>query len=302
MIIVTSGMTYLDIDAYAGIVAYAELLNKLGHDAKAVSLAPLNESITPKLRNLEVPLETAYEPSPDDTFIMIDVSEPDYFDSFVDLERVTEVIDHHPGFERYWQRLGEGYKIEFIGAACTLVYEEWMKAGKFDEMSDESAILLVSGILDNTLNFNAGVSTKRDEEAYSQLIAKAGSEYESWPAEYFTDCQASIEADVRLAVRNDAKMTKGTAGLPQAFGQLVVWNAQTLLQNHRDEIMETMAGMSDDWAMNLVSIEEGFSYFLADNRETQHKFGKLMDVDLSRGLVAADKLYLRKEILKKAGF
>ena len=52
MKIVTSGSAYLDIDAYAGCIACAELLNVLGEPAKALSSAPLNDSICASLRAL----------------------------------------------------------------------------------------------------------------------------------------------------------------------------------------------------------------------------------------------------------
>ena len=42
MKIVTSGSAYLDIDAYAGCIACAELLNVLGEPAKALSSATAN--------------------------------------------------------------------------------------------------------------------------------------------------------------------------------------------------------------------------------------------------------------------
>ncbi len=45
MKVVTSGAAYLDIDAYACCIAYAELLNHQGVEARAVSSAPLNASI-----------------------------------------------------------------------------------------------------------------------------------------------------------------------------------------------------------------------------------------------------------------
>lgn len=300
MYIVTSGSSFLDVDAYGGCVAYAELLQKCGEESKAISTAPLNESITPRIRSWNAPLATMHEANPEDNFILIDVSEPDFFDSIVDLQRVTKVIDHHPGFEEYWQKLGQDSVIEFIGAACTLVYEQWLKAGKFDEMSPLSARLLASGILDNTLNFEAGVTTDRDREAYDKLIAKAGPEFDGWAAEYFMDCQNAIEADVRLAVVNDAKTMNDTAHLPRAFGQLVVWNASQLLKKHRGEISRTLAGMDNDWALNLVSIEEGKSYFVAENPITQQKLGALLDLNLSSGVAEANRLYLRKEILKLA--
>ena len=51
MIVVTSGSAYLDIDAYAGCIAFAQLLNLQGLEAKAISSAPLNQSISQTLRD-----------------------------------------------------------------------------------------------------------------------------------------------------------------------------------------------------------------------------------------------------------
>jgi nanoRNase/pAp phosphatase (c-di-AMP/oligoRNAs hydrolase) len=162
MRLVTSGSAYVDIDAYAGCVAYAELLQTHQEDAQAVSTAPLNESISETVHSWHAPLLTLteYNPSEDDTFTLIDVSDPSYFDKIVDIDRVDEVIDHHPGFEKHWQGLiGDKSDIEFIGAACTLVYERWRAAGQLGRMSVLSARLLICGILDNTLNFGAQPTT-----------------------------------------------------------------------------------------------------------------------------------------------
>src|SRR5882672_5061644 len=104
MKIITAGARYADIDAYAGCVAYAELLQKQGQPAQAIIEAVFNQSIPALVREWPTSLQTAYTPSDDDTFTLIDVSEPEYFESFVNLDRINEVIDHHPGFEQYWQQ------------------------------------------------------------------------------------------------------------------------------------------------------------------------------------------------------
>ena len=39
------------------------------------------------------------------------MSDPAYFDKVVDVEKVDEVIDHHPGFEQHWQdRIGDKFQ------------------------------------------------------------------------------------------------------------------------------------------------------------------------------------------------
>lgn len=120
MRIVTSRARYIDIDAYAGCVAYAELLEIQGEEARAVSTAPLNESITKTVRSWPAKFSTDYSPSVRDEYIVIDVSDPEHFDIFVQLTRVTEIIDHHPGFEQYWhEKLGEKAQIERVGSVAT---------------------------------------------------------------------------------------------------------------------------------------------------------------------------------------
>lgn len=170
MKIVTSGLSFLDIDAYAGCIAYAELLNLQGHQALAFSSAIMNESISKTVRQWNAPFAQNYTPNNDDTFILMDVSEPQFIEKKADINRVEEVIDHHIGYEAFWhERIGDKANIEFIGAACTQVYELWVRAGLLDRISETSARLLICGILDNTLNFKANVSTQRDRLAYEQL-------------------------------------------------------------------------------------------------------------------------------------
>lgn len=205
MIIVTSGARYIDIDAYACCVALAELLRLQGSDAQAASGAAWNESITQSMTDLKAPFLTDYQPNNSDTYIIVDVSDPAQFDSFVDVDRVTDVIDHHPGFEDFWKkRIGDKSKIDFIGAAATLVYEEWVGAGKTEAMSLVSAELLAAAILDNTLNFGAAVTTDRDRKAFKSLADYAFLD-DKWVAKYFTDCQSAILDDLSLSLKNDTK-------------------------------------------------------------------------------------------------
>jgi inorganic pyrophosphatase len=300
MKVVTSGKLYLDIDAYACCVAYAELLNLQGQKAVAASGSILNESITPTVRSWGAQIETDYQPAPDDTFVLTDVSEPEHFDPMVDVDRVVEIIDHHPGLEAFWEeRIGDGANIEFIGAACTQVYESWKKAGLLDKMSVTSARLLICGILDNTLNFGAKVSTERDEAAYHDLLTRADLP-EDWTAQYFSECQESILADAVNAIKNDTKQMKFQS-YPEtiAVGQLVVWDGKQVFDQHANVLRETMASIRPDWLINLVSIKEGKSYFISINSAVQEWVSELLGVQFEGDVALAGRLWLRKEIIKR---
>lgn len=300
MRIVTAGPNYNDIDAYAGIVAYAELLNAQGIEAKAVSTAPLNESVSKTARSWGDFVETIYVPDANDTFTLIDVSDPDWFEDFVDRDRVDEVIDHHPGFEEYWQqRIGDKATIDYIGAACTLVYEKWQKSGLLQSMSKPSARLLICGILDNTLNFQATVSTERDKQAYTELL-KIADLPKDWPAQYFTECQEAILQDAVAAVKNDTKILEfKTYDTRVCIGQFAVWDGHIALEKHGDALKEALSAIQSDWFMNLISVGEGKSYFVSDSSKVQQWLEHLLGITFEGDLAVADRLWLRKEMLKE---
>jgi len=300
MKVVTSGSAYVDIDAYAGAVAYAELLQAQGQEAKAASTAPFNESISKSVRAWQAPLDTQYTPSESDTFNLVDVSDPAYFDKIVDIARVDEVIDHHLGFEQHWQdRIGDRANIEFIGAACTLVYERWETAGLLREMSVLSARLLICAILDNTLNFGAKVTTPRDTKAYEALLAKADLP-DDWTAQYFTECQEAILQNPVEAISNDTKtLPFKSFKQPICFGQLVVWDVSQVLAVHQKDLQTALAGKNSNWFMNLVCVGERKSYFVTDNPAVQAWLSKLISVEFDGSVAVADRMWLRKEVIKQ---
>jgi nanoRNase/pAp phosphatase (c-di-AMP/oligoRNAs hydrolase) len=148
----------------------------------------------------------------------VDVSDPDYIKDSVPLDRVTEVYDHHAGFEAYWQeRIGDGAHIEFIGAAATLIYREWKASGLQDQMSPASARLLIAAILDNTLNLTSSNTTDEDRAVFAALCRHADVDAD-WRAAYFTEVQSAVEADLKNALMGDLKTLRDTDVLPPRNG------------------------------------------------------------------------------------
>lgn len=301
MKIVTSGLVFLDIDAYAGCVAYAELLRLQGQDAVAFSSATMNQSISRTIRSWKAPFTTTYKDNSNNTFIIVDVSEPEYLERHVDMNRIEEVIDHHVGHEEYWEkRLGVKSNIEFIGSVCTQIYEKWIEADLFDSMSKTSARLLVSGILDNTLNFKAKVTTPRDRAAYEHLL-KIAELPDDWTAQYFSECQKAILDDVENSLKNDTKIMqfKNMGNTNLTVGQLVIWDAKEVIGDYRSLIQKTLQKKSEDWLVNIVSISDGKSYFLASNKTVENWAKNILGVRFSDKIASSDRLWLRKEIFKQ---
>ena len=215
MVVITSGSKYIDIDAYASCIAYANLLNLKGKEAKAVSSAKTNESIPSSLLKLNIGLDN-YEPSKEDEFIIIDVSNKAYFDKIVNEDKIIEVIDHHVGYEEYWKnKLQDKAKIEFLGSVATLIVEIYEKEGLMHKITKELAILLISAILDNTLNLKAKVTSKRDIVVYEKLERII--QDRKYPEKYFLECESQINKDLKLAIENDTKTECVSSILPPIF-------------------------------------------------------------------------------------
>lgn len=297
--IITAGSTYLDIDAYACCIAMTELLTLQDHPAIAYSKAPSNYSVCRSLiaeaqiadvLPTEISAETA-------DYIIADVSDPDFLKDSVPIDRVTTIYDHHTGFESYWQsRIGDNAHIEFIGAAATLIYREWKKAGRQDRMSRSTALLLIAAILDNTLNLTSSNTTTEDIETFKELCRKENIG-EDWCASYFTEVQVNVEADLQNALLNDTKTVRNNPGLPPRVSQITVWDAQSILER-LPEIRQWL-GDTESWMINIIDIQHRCSYFVCDDEAYQQKISQVFDIQFASGVAKTPVSYLRKEIIKK---
>ena len=298
--IATSGSDYLDIDAYACCVAMKELLCLQGINAIAYSTAQTNYSICDFLIH-PGQISTAL---PDnlklDTtkYIIVDVSNPNYFQKDIPQDNIIAVYDHHIGFEDYWGKLiGEKACIEFIGAAATLVFREWKKSGMQKQMTRDTALLLVAAILDNTLNLMSGNTTVEDIESLEELCSIAGINDE-WRSYYFLEVQKKIEKDLKNALFRDVKKVASDIELPEYIGQVAVWNSGAVLEKI-DVIREWFNSKWKDWMLNIVDIEHHRACFVCDDSFFEDKISHIFDISFTNGIAELEQPYLRKQIIKK---
>ena len=298
--VVTAGSNYLDIDAYACCVAMRDLLILKGEEAIAYSKAVPNYSVCQSLAersHMQTALPASVRPE-DVRYIIVDVSDPVYIQEAVPLASVTEVYDHHIGFENYWSmRIGAGAHIEFIGAAATLIYREWKKAGLQEQMPRSTARLLAAAILDNTLNLISSNTTEEDIEAYYALCRQADVD-DAWRSAYFLEVQANVEEDLCNALKNDMKRIDPTPVLPANIAQLCVWDADRIMKRLPD-IHAWFDGMMGGWMLNLIDINRRCSYFICDDPGRQKEIERMFDVRFAATVALSEEPYLRKQILKK---
>lgn len=299
-IIVTAGNSYLDMDAYACSVAYARLLQLLGHNAFAVSSGTPNYSVPHFLYSKSLLTPTDIPPEMEYSYVIVDVSDPSHLDSLVNQERISEIFDHHHGFQDYWTaKLADKAHIEWIGAASTLIYEAWIQAGYVDSMTPDIARLLLAGILDNTLNLQSQNTTLRDRDA-AKTLSRIGMTDADWAMQYFSSCQQQISQHLESALKMDYKYMEPGQPIPRVFAQLTVWNTDQLLKDCRENIEHILSQLDACWFLNLISIENRCSIFLVSDRVNVDELQQLLGVGFQDNIAVSDRLWLRKEIIKLA--
>ena len=294
-LVVTSGCKYIDIDAYASIIAYRELLKRQGVNATASTLSTLNQSIPPFILWLKHRLDSA-DTLKDAKYIVLDTSNPDFFDERVTNDNLIEIIDHHTGFEDYWKNYPNiKTQIEFIGSVCTIIFEKIVSSGYTEILDTDLCKLLVAGILDNTLNLKSSITTDRDRNAYDKLI-EIGNISNDFYVEYFSACESEILKDFTKAIKDDIKIEK-VGVLPEVIGQMVVLNTN----NFNIEKMKDVFAEYPEWLMNVISLEDGKSYLYFNGDSVRERLEKLFDKQCDADdLLVLDKFLLRKQIIKKA--
>lgn len=295
MIIITSGKKYIDIDAYASCIAYRELLKLNGIESKFVSHSILNYSITKSLLELPFYIDK-YEISSNDKFIVIDLSNKDFFEEFVQENNIIELIDHHLGFEDYWNnKIGENSHIEQIWSVATIIVEKYEEKNLLNVMNKDIAKLLMAAILDNTLNFTANITKQRDKEAYNKLEKLTG--FTDFNTMYFYEVQNVIEQDLINAITNDIKIEETCKYLPKTLGQLTIYDVTFILKN-LDVIKITMNKYNKKWLINIICLKENRSYIICSDKIIKNNFVKLFNNNSDSDIIILNPAILRKEIIR----
>ena len=210
------------------------------------------------------------------------------------------MFDHHAGAEDYWhKRIGEKSHIEFIGAACTLVFEEIKRRGYTGKLSETACRLLYTGILSNTLNFRAELTSPRDHQAYAELASRANLPAD-WAARYFHETESGIMADITRAAKEDTKeLPIPNLGISIAISQLELWDAKELLANHQADIKRAHAGQKLPWFHTSPSISEGKNYLYTEDPNLKNLLTTTIGAKFEDNVGETTKMFLRKEILKR---
>jgi inorganic pyrophosphatase/manganese-dependent inorganic pyrophosphatase len=296
VIVVTAGDPFTDIDAYACAIAYAELLNSQSIEAIAVLPGKYNASISGALRSIggKIPVQP---PGGEHTYVMVDISDQEYFARFVNVEQIIALFDHHPGHVEFWtKQLGTKAIIEPVGACATLIWEEFKNANITP--TAKSASLLYTAILSNTLNLQASITNDRDRNAIMELKEYANVP-ENWTDQYFTDVSVAVRSDIARAMANDTKVIKVRGlGSELCIAQIELWDASGLMSELIDAAEAQFSSSNSElWFLNVISISPGKNFVFTTVRSVQALLIKALGGEFVNNVMTTDRLWLRKELI-----
>lgn len=298
--IITSGYKYIDIDALACIYAYKELLGLKGEEVIGITTGEFNSSITKKYKDLDILRnsdELKFEK--DDQFVIVDLSDPEHIEKFVNQDNISKIFDHHPGHEEYWKnKLKDGCIIEPIGAAATLIYREYKKENLIEKISAPSAELLAVAILSNTLNFQAKITKDEDRNAYNDL-----KQYFNYTKEiednYFLEVQEKMENDILEALRNDSKKINENL----MIAQLESWDSERIILKFQKEILDFLNLSEYKMSfLNLIDLNKKINILIFKNLETLEyikSYFPEFEYNIIDKTAKTQNVILRKEIMTR---
>ena len=171
MSILVFGHKNPDTDTICSAITYAELKNKLGKDVKAVRLGEINEETKYALNYFKVEKPELVENVAEKEIILVDHNERTQTAEGFEEAKVLELIDHHriSNFnvdEPLYARL------EPVGCTATII----LKLFKENNLvpSKETAGLMLSAIISDTLLFKSPTCTECDVKAGKELSEIAG--------------------------------------------------------------------------------------------------------------------------------
>lgn len=297
-ILITEGINN-DLDGAAGIVAYAEFLNKTGSQAKAGIIGESHPEAQFALDYLNVKLpEVSDQLDGYQEVRLIDASSPKWISPKININKVIEVIDHRPLNDSHLFPNAKS-QVEPVGAAATLIAEKFRDKGI--KISKESAWLIYAAIISNTINFKAQVTTSRDRKIANWLksIHKISDDFIHQMFLHKSALQKSIKETFL-----DELGSHNFSGHTSCIFQLEIVEAEKFIEKNLVEVQTALKEIQAEnhfalLFLSCIDIEKGYNIFVADDKKSQELVSKILRVKFKGGSATNDRVIMRKEINPK---
>lgn len=193
-----------DTDTICSAIAYANLKSKLGLDVEPVRLGELNGETEYALKtfNQEAPRLVSSVSSETNRVILVDHNERQQSADDIDKVQILEVIDHHriANFETSDPLY---YRAEPVGCTATILKKLYKENNV--EIDKETAGLMLSAIISDSLLFKSPTCTEEDVQAARELAEIAGVDAEKYGLDMLKAGADLSDKTVEQLISLDAK-------------------------------------------------------------------------------------------------
>ena len=196
MSILVFGHKNPDTDTICSAIAYAELKNKLGKDVKAVRLGEINEETKYALNYFKVEKPELVENVAGKEIILVDHNERTQTADGFEEAKVLELIDHHR-ISNFNVDEPLYARVEPVGCTATIILKLFKENGLAP--SKETAGLMLSAIISDTLLFKSPTCTQCDAKAGKELAEIAGVDLKEYGLEM-------LKAGTALGDKSEAEL------------------------------------------------------------------------------------------------
>ena len=248
MSILVFGHKNPDTDTICSAIAYAELKNKLGKDVKAVRLGEVNEETKYALNYFEVEKPELVENVAGKEIILVDHNERTQTADGFEEAKVLELIDHHR-ISNFNVDEPLYARVEPVGCTATIILKLFKENGLAP--SKETAGLMLSAIISDTLLFKSPTCTQCDAKAGKELAEIAGVDLKEYGLEM-------LKAGTALGDKSEAELLNMDMKIFEIDGEKIgVAQVNTVNEAEVLERKEKLLAEID----NIIA-KEGLKFFM----------------------------------------
>lgn len=248
MSILVFGHKNPDTDTICSAIAYAELKNKLGKDVKAVRLGEINEETKYALNYFKVEKPELVENVAEKEIVLVDHNERTQTADGFEEAKVLELIDHHR-ISNFNVDEPLYARVEPVGCTATIILKLFKENGLTP--SKETAGLMLSAIISDTLLFKSPTCTQCDAKAGKELAEIAGVDLKEYGLEM-------LKAGTALGDKSEAELLNMDMKIFEIDGEKIgVAQVNTVNEAEVLERKEKLLAEID----NIIA-KEGLKFFM----------------------------------------
>ena len=248
MSILVFGHKNPDTDTICSAIAYAELKNKLGKDVKAVRLGEINEETKYALNYFKVEKPELVQNVAGKEIILVDHNERTQTADGFEEAKVLELIDHHR-ISNFNVDEPLYARVEPVGCTATIILKLFKENGLAP--SKETAGLMLSAIISDTLLFKSPTCTQCDAKAGKELAEIAGVDLKEYGLEM-------LKAGTALGDKSEAELLNMDMKIFEIDGEKIgVAQVNTVNEAEVLERKEKLLAEID----NIIA-KEGLKFFM----------------------------------------